>query len=93
MSDGLTEDKNILITVCSTSLFFAPGMFEYAKTAYRSGDRQPAFEIMKGLTDNQVADQAVWHLLSGFIPIIINGDKVQFELPKAAYLGELSDET
>ncbi|MCA9995434.1 MAG: hypothetical protein KDE56_06800 [Anaerolineales bacterium] len=92
MNDGLTKDKNILITVCSTSLFHAPGMFAYAKTAYRSGDTQIAFQIMQGLTGNQVADQAVWHLLSGFISITINGTNVQFELPKTAYLGELSDE-
>lgn len=92
MNDGLTEDKNILITVCSTSLFHAPGMFAYAKRVYHDGNTQVAFEIMQGLTSNQVADEAVWHLLSGFIPIIINGTNVQFELPKTAYLGELSDE-
>ncbi len=92
MNNSLTEDKNILITVCSTSLFHAPGMFAHAKRVYRDGNTQTAFQLMQGLTNNEIADQAIWHLLSGFIPIIINSTNVQFELLKTDYLGDLPDE-
>ena len=70
-----------IITINSTSLFHAPGLFRYARRAWASGDAETAIAHMTALTNEQVNRAGVIAILRGATSFVVGADTVELQVP------------
>jgi hypothetical protein len=83
--------ESVLITLNSTPLIHAPGMMNYAKTAYNTGDQEFAINLMDSLIGQTVTKEGQLQILKGCVPLMINGDTVKFEVARGWIVGTPTD--
>ena len=81
----------ILITLNSTPMIHAPGLMNYAKTAYQTGNQDFAINLMDSLIGNTVTKEGQLQILKGTVPLMIDGDKVKFEVARGWVAGDTID--
>lgn len=81
----------VLITLNSTTMIHAPGLMNYAKTAYKTGNQAFAINLMDSLIGNTVTKEGQLQILKGTVPLMIDGDKVKFEVARSWVAGDTID--